>query len=87
MNINYFREYSFLITVLQKNKNMGLLKYIIVGAAVGYGISYITKKGPDGRSILDDITGKAPDWIDQAKKFAEETIEQVKDYRQPKGHY
>jgi hypothetical protein len=87
MNISYFREYSFLITVLQKNKIMGLLKYIIVGAAVGYGISYITKKGPDGRSILDDITDKAPDWLDQAKKFAEETVEQVKDYRQQGRSY
>ncbi len=87
MNINYLGEYSFLIIVLQKNKNMGLLKYIIAGAAVGYGISYITKKGPDGRSILDDITDKAPDWLDQAKKFAEETVEHVKDYRQPKGNY
>ena len=66
---------------------MGLLKFIIVGAAVGYGISYITKKGPDGRSILDDITDKAPDWIDQAKKFAEETVEQVKDYRQQGRSY
>jgi hypothetical protein len=66
---------------------MGLLKFIIVGAAVGYGISYITKKGPDGRSILDDITDKAPDWIDQAKKFAEETVAQVKDKRQPNRGY
>jgi hypothetical protein len=87
MNIDYFREYSFLITVLLKNRIMGLLKYIIVGAAVGYGISYITKKGPDGRSILDDITDKAPDWLDQAKKFAEETVEQVKDYRQQGRSY
>jgi hypothetical protein len=87
MNIAYFREYSFIITVLLKNKIMGLLKFIIVGAAVGYGISYITKKGPDGRSILDDITDKAPEWLDQARKFAGETIEQVKEYRQPKGNY
>jgi hypothetical protein len=66
---------------------MNLWKFILVGAAVGYGINYITKKGPDGRSILDDITEKAPDWFDQAKKFAEETVEQVRDYRQPKRTY
>jgi hypothetical protein len=53
---------------------MRLLKYIIVGAAVGYGINYITKKGEDGRSILDDLADKAPDWFEQAKHFAEETI-------------
>jgi hypothetical protein len=57
---------------------MGLLKFIIVGAAVGYGINYITKKGEGGRSILDDITEKAPDWFDQAKKFAGDTVDQVK---------
>ena len=53
---------------------MRLLKYIIAGAAVGYGINYITKKGEDGRSILDDIAEKAPDWFDQAKRFTEEAI-------------
>ena len=66
---------------------MGLLKYIILGAAVGYGINYITKKGPDGRSILDDITEKAPDWFDQAKKYAEDTIDQVKHRAQPDNRY
>jgi hypothetical protein len=53
---------------------MGLLKFIIVGAAVGYGINYLTKKGADGRSVLDDITDNAPDWVDRAKKFAEDNI-------------
>jgi len=56
---------------------MGLLKFIIVGAAVGYGINYLTKKGADGRSVLDDITDSAPDWVDRAKKFAEDNIGQV----------
>ena len=64
-----------MIAVLLTNlRSMRLLKYIIVGAAVGFGINYITKKGEDGRSILDDITDKAPDWFDQAKRFTEETI-------------
>jgi hypothetical protein len=66
---------------------MGLLKFIIVGAAVGYGINYITKKGEDGRSILDDITEKAPDWFDQAKKFAGDTVDQVKQTVQTKANY
>jgi hypothetical protein len=57
---------------------MGLLKFIIVGAAVGYGINYITKKGPDGRSIMDDIADKAPGWFDQAKKFTVDTVDQVR---------
>jgi hypothetical protein len=63
---------------------MGLLKFIIVGAAVGYGVNYITKKGPDGRSILDDITENAPEWFDQAKKITVEVVEQVKQ-RVPPG--
>lgn len=53
---------------------MRLLKYIIVGAAVGYGINYVTKKGPDGRSLLDHLADKAPQWLDDAKNFAKQTI-------------
>jgi len=56
---------------------MHLLKYIIVGAAVGYGINYITKKGPDGRSIIDDFADNAPDWFEQGKKIAEDAINSV----------
>lgn len=66
---------------------MGLLKFIAVGAAIGYGINYITKKGPDGRSILDDITDDAPEWFDKAKKFAEDKVEQVVNASQPNSGY
>jgi len=48
---------------------MGLLKFIVVGAAVGYGINYITKKGENGRSILDDVIEDAPEWMDKAKNM------------------
>jgi len=64
---------------------MGLLKFIVVGAAVGYGINYITKKGADGRSILDDITDNAPEYFDKAKKYAEDAVEQVVQKVQPKN--
>ncbi|MDR3696862.1 YtxH domain-containing protein [Mucilaginibacter sp.] len=43
---------------------MHLLKYIIVGAAVGYGINYITKKGANGRSIIEDLADNVPNWFD-----------------------
>jgi hypothetical protein len=66
---------------------MGLLKFIAVGAAIGYGINYITKKGPDGRSILDDITEDAPEWFDKAKKFATDKVEEVVQQAQPKSGY
>jgi hypothetical protein len=65
---------------------MNLLKFMIVGAAVGYGVNYIIKKGPDGRSIFDDLTDQAPNWFDKAKGFATETIEQVKYYAHPKDY-
>ena len=56
---------------------MGLFRFIVAGAAIGYGINYITKKGPDGRSVLDDLTENAPDWFDKAKKYAEDTVNQA----------
>ena len=62
---------------------MGLLKFIAVGAAIGYGINYITKKDVNGRSILDDITDDAPEWFDKAKKYAEEKLEQVVQQAKP----
>lgn len=48
---------------------MGLFKNLIIGAAVVAGVNYITKKRPDGRSMVDDIKEKAPDWINKAKDF------------------
>jgi hypothetical protein len=56
---------------------MSLLKFIIVGAAVGYGINYITKKNEDGRSIIDDLADNAPDWFEKAKHFADDALGKV----------
>lgn len=56
---------------------MGLLKFLVVGAAVAYGINYITKKGPDGKSVIDDLIENGPDWMDRAKKYGELTLEQI----------
>jgi hypothetical protein len=61
----------------QKNKIMGLLKFLVVGAAVAYGINYVTKKGPDGKSIIDDLAENGPEWMDRAKKYGELTLEQI----------
>lgn len=65
---------------------MSLFKLILVGAAVGYGINYLTKRGSDGRSVLDDITDNAPDWFDKAKKFAQDNIGTVVEQAQAKGY-
>ena len=48
---------------------MGLFKNLIIGAAVVAGVNYITKKRPDGKSMVDDLKEKAPDWINKAKEF------------------
>ena len=58
---------------------MNLLKFAIVGAAVGYGVNYLLKKDENGRSVLDNLSEKAPGWFEQGKKFAEETVQQVKE--------
>jgi hypothetical protein len=56
---------------------MSILKFIIVGAAVGYGINYITKKDADGRSIIEDLADNAPDWFEKAKHFAQDALGKV----------
>ncbi|HVW94430.1 MAG TPA: hypothetical protein VHA56_00510 [Mucilaginibacter sp.] len=56
---------------------MNLLKFIIVGAAVGYGINYVTKKGANGRSIIEDLADDAPEWFGKAKQLAEDALGKV----------
>jgi hypothetical protein len=58
---------------------MSILKYALVGAAVVYGVKYITKKRADGSSILDDLTEKAPEWFEKGKNYAEKTIGDLTD--------
>jgi len=56
---------------------MGFIKILAIGAAVAYGINYVTKKGPDGKSIIDNLVDEAPEWMDRAKKYGELTLEQI----------
>lgn len=55
---------------------MGLFKNLLIGAAVVAGVNYITKKRPDGKSMVDDIKEKAPEWIDKAREFGEKQKDQ-----------
>ncbi|MEO8793988.1 MAG: YtxH domain-containing protein [Daejeonella sp.] len=48
---------------------MGLFKYLLVGTAVAAGYNYLTKKRPDGSTMMDEIKEKAPEWMDKAKEF------------------
>ncbi|MNJ93987.1 hypothetical protein D3C87_116740 [compost metagenome] len=51
---------------------MGLLKTALIGAAVYGAIKYITKKDINGRSIVDDLKDKAPEWMEKAKGVKDE---------------
>jgi hypothetical protein len=64
---------------------MGLVKFIIVGAAVGYGINYLMKKRPDGHSIIEDFGSDVPEWIDKAKKFVADNLGDVVQHTQTRA--
>lgn len=51
---------------------MGLLKTVLLGAAAYGAYKYATKKDDTGRSIMDDIKDKAPEYMDKAKRFKED---------------
>jgi polyhydroxyalkanoate synthesis regulator phasin len=51
---------------------MSLLKYLVFGAAVAAGVNYATKKREDGRSLVDDLTEKAPEWMEKAKQYTDQ---------------
>lgn len=46
---------------------MGLLKTALIGAAVYGAVKYLTKKDITGRSMVDDIKDKAPEWMEKVK--------------------
>ncbi|NEU07495.1 YtxH domain-containing protein [Flavihumibacter sp. R14] len=48
---------------------MSLLRNLIIGAAVVAGVNYITKKRPDGKSMMDDLKERAPDLMNKAREF------------------
>lgn len=52
---------------------MGFIKSALFGAAVYAAVQYITKKDVlTGRSILDDLMERAPEYLDKAKIYAKE---------------
>jgi hypothetical protein len=58
---------------------MKLLTLMIGGAALAVGITYITRKRENGTSVLDDLTNKAPEWMEKGKQYATQTIDEVTD--------
>ena len=59
---------------------MGLLRFLAFGAAVAVGVNYLTKKRPDGTSILDDLTARAPEWMDKAKEFGDKVKDRYSEF-------
>ena len=56
---------------------MRIIKYMAIGATVGYGIYYLTRKKENGKSLLEELLEDAPDYVDRAKKYMEYTLDQV----------
>ena len=56
---------------------MRIIRFMAIGAAVGYGIYYLTKETENGKSILEELLEDAPDYMDRAKKYVEYTFDQV----------
>ena len=59
---------------------MGLIRFLAFGAAVAVGVNYLTKKRPDGTSVLDDLTAKAPEWMDKAKEFGDKVKDRYSEF-------
>jgi hypothetical protein len=49
---------------------MGTLKSFLLGVGVSFVVYYITRKGPEGISILDEILNDPSAIVDKAKKYA-----------------
>ena len=46
---------------------MGFFKAFTLGLLTAYGVYFITRKGPDGRSVLDDLIEKPDEFLKAAK--------------------
>ena len=50
---------------------MGLFRTALIGAAIYGAFKYITKKDDfTGKSLVDDVVEKTPEWIEKAKTYA-----------------
>jgi len=64
---------------------MKTLTLILAGTALAAGVAYVTRKRENGTSILDDLTNKAPQWMEKGKQYATQTIDQVTDQIRQRG--
>ena len=67
---------------------MGFIKGALFGVAVYAAVKHITKKDIlTGRSILDNLVEKAPEYIDKAKIYAKEVEINLKGATDPYNEY
>lgn len=60
---------------------MGFIKHAIIGIAIFEGLKYLVKQDEFGRSKLDDIKERAPEWLDRVKSIKED----IQDGKMPRG--
>lgn len=53
---------------------MGLFKTVLIGAAVYGAVKYLTKKDMYGRTKMDDLKDKAPEWMDKARDLKDDMV-------------
>ncbi|MGV3546836.1 MAG: YtxH domain-containing protein [Pedobacter sp.] len=54
---------------------MGFIKNALIGIAIYKAFEYLTKPDAFGRTKIDEIKEKAPEWIDRAKSIKEDLQE------------
>lgn len=64
---------------------MGFIKGALFGIAVYAAVQHITKKDIlTGRSLLDDLMDKAPEYVDKVKDYASQVSDEfTDDFREP----
>jgi len=64
---------------------MGFIKGALFGIAVYAAVQHITKKDIlTGRSLLDDLMDKAPEYVDKVKDYAAQVSDEfTDDFREP----
>lgn len=51
---------------------MGFIKNVLIGVAVYQAVKFFTKKGEDGRTKIDELKEKAPEWMEKAKNLGDD---------------
>ncbi len=59
---------------------MGHFKTFLLGIFTAYGVYYVTRKGADGKSILDELLANPGDFMQKAKNYAvQDTVKLIKE--------